>query len=220
MKACKRPCFRHAALPGLVLVTCSGWATEPIASYEDGWLSVRADDVPLKVVRHRLRHQSYTLLHDREAGRYDVWIHTGNAGANDHRAVGLVAGIDDELVEEEVAWNQATIDLLDPDTDARVDALFALADIDPAAATDLMRVALGDPEPPVRLAAIELLGESGAVSILREGWWALPASEQILVVDALGDIETPQSRSFLKVVAASDNAELAAAADQYLAEQP
>ncbi|MDH3440427.1 MAG: HEAT repeat domain-containing protein, partial [Gammaproteobacteria bacterium] len=230
MKARRNPGFRHGALAGLVLVTFSAWATEPIASYENGLLSVEARNVPLvdifesiaaatpllvhsgdtldrlvtidvsderleQVVRHLLRRQSYTLLHDGETGRYEVWIFAEVAGANSHLVIGSAGEDDGETVAEAFAWNQATIDLLDPDSNTRVDALFALADIDPAAATDLMRVALGDPEPPVRIAAIELLGESGAVSILQESWWVLPANEQILVVDALGDIETPQSRS-------------------------
>lgn len=177
------------------------------------------DQRPEQVVRRLLRQQSFTLLHDAESGRYELWIFARDTGATHHRIIGTDTESDDEAIDEPFAWNQATIDLLDADTDTRVDALFTLSDIDAAAATDLMRVALGDPEAPVRMAAIELLGESGAVAILQEGWWVLPASEQILVVDALGDIATPQSRSFLKVVAGSDDAELAAAARQYLAER-
>ena len=176
------------------------------------------DQRPEQVVRRLLRRQSYTLLHDGKSNRYALWILADDATGGQHRVIGSPVAFDNETDEQALTWNQATIDLLDQDTDTRVDALFALADIDRDAATDLMRVALGDPDPAVRTAAIELLGESGAVSILQESWWTLPGNEQILVVDALGDIETPQSHAFLKVVAGSGNAELAAAANQYLAE--
>lgn len=184
----------------------------------DGRVTIDVSDKPVdQVVRRLLRQQSYTFVHDGETGRYVLWVFASDAAARQPLIIG--SGTEDESDNDAIAWNQATAGFLDADANVRVDALYTLADIDSTAATDLLRAALSDSESSVRTAAIELLGDSGATSVLTAGWWILPTSEQILVIDALGDIESRQSTAFLKVVAASDNAELAAAADQYLAER-
>ncbi|MGI9262748.1 MAG: HEAT repeat domain-containing protein [Woeseiaceae bacterium] len=247
-------CIRCVILIAVLSGVAPGWSAEPVARYENGVVSLNADDatlatifeslaaaMPLSVysgqdlesrvtidfvirsvdqfVRQLLRQRSYTLVHDTNSDQFEVWIFADVNSPKRRVIIGDAAAIDSENIDDEVAWNRATSALLDPNSDTRVEALFTMADIDSAAATDLMRVALNDSERSVRRTAIELLGAVGAVSILQESWWLLPSSEQILVVDALGDIETPQSSSFLRVVAGSNNAELATAADQYLAER-
>jgi len=178
-----------------------------------------ADERVELVFRKLLRRQSYTLIWQSESNEFFLWVFADDTSGRKHLIIGGNAETPNPDDADAAAWNDAVAAFLDSDPDKRIDAMFTLSDVDAAAASGILRAGLDDPNQLVRIAAIDLLGDLGEASILKDSWWILPSSEKIHVIDALGDIETSQSTSFLSVVAGSANTELAEAAEQYLEER-
>ena len=168
-------------------------------------------------LRRQLRGQSYLLIQKDGEDDYQLWLFDDDG--SDVPIVAPVPVDDDEASLDTDRWSQAMVDRHAANPETRIDALETLAEIDAKSAGLILRDALTDPDSVVRVSSIELLGEIGESGILAESWWQVPTAEQIHIVDALGDIENPQSTSFLKIVANSDNAAVAAAASQYLEER-
>ena len=168
-------------------------------------------------LRRQLRGQSYLLVQKDGDDFYQLWLFDDDG--SDVPIVAPVPVADAETSPDADRWSQAMVDRHAADPETRIDALEILAEIDEKSAVTFLRDALADPDSAVRVSAIGFLGESGETGILAESWWQVPTVEQIHIVDALGDIETVQSTAFLKVVANSSNATVAAAASQYLEER-
>ena len=216
MAATNRNLHRCLALAGLVPVMLSPvfadqrqpdqrQSTEPDGSATESEL------------RRQLRGKSYLLVQTEDETEYRIWLFDDDGSAAP--GIELAADDGDEEPPDSVRWNQALVDVNGTIPEIRVDALNTLAEIDADSAGRFLRDALGDPKSVVRVTAIELLGETGDTASLAESWWQVPTTEQIHVVDALGDIETSQSTAFLRIVANSDNGVVAAAASQYLEER-
>lgn len=171
-------------------------------------LDLQSTSLP-RLVRRLFRHESYLLIENNDG--YSLWIHARELDGRD-----LHFPRRDDPVED--SWDDAIDSLYSNDPDRRADAIYALADVDAPASADLLRAALGDDDQAVQRAAIEVLGELGAIGILREHWSDLNAARRIDVVDAVGDSRGPGRLAFLRFVAGSGEPELAGAALQYLDE--
>ena len=203
MAATDRKTRRHLALAGLVPVLLSPAAADDLSDDpQPAVIYVSGADADL---RRQLRGRSYLLVGAGDRG-YRLWLFDDDGP---DLAIAVPATASDDEFEDSALWNQALVDRHAGRTDTRVDALYTLADIDAGSAVAFLRDALADPEAAVRVASIELLGESGETAILTESWWQVPSAEHIHIVDALGDIETADSTAFLTIVANSDNAAVA-----------
>ena len=160
------------------------------------------------LVRRLLRGESYVLAgYD---GHYSLWIHGDG-----------VRGQALHIARHEVApesWDSAIDGLGSVDPERRVDAVYALADIDAPASVDLLRASLRDDDAEVQHAAIEVLAEAGAISVLRESWPHLAGARRIDVIDAVGDSDGAGRLEFLEFVAGLDDPGLSETALQYLEE--
>ena len=208
MAATDRKMRRYLVLTGLVPALLSPvFADVPVP------VSHRAD-TPQHELRRQLRGKSYLLV--QSGSEIQVWLFDEDQSGPANRVP--VSALSDEA-DDRARWQQALIDRYAADPGTRIDALHMLADVRLESPERYLREALGDAERAVRVASIELLGEIGAADALVESWWQVPAAEHIHIVDVLGDIDSPHSSSFLKVVANSENTAAAEAASQYLEER-